>query len=226
MKNFVALVSLLALALPTPATVADGHGNLTRTLDRLMTGLDGAFDSGTQLSAEKLSNTPAEHWHQHVYLSFARIDAPDVGENVFVVTLRDDGPQGRIDLIEFQVWTLTVDEERDAIKMAPRRFKTPEAFTQVTRDPSAFKDFKADDLVPSDGAASCPILWKPTSNGFIYGVSDTPCLGPIRGQMLSWEWTYVLNDTALWMSFAGRNDEGKIVFGRQDQTPWRLDKVN
>jgi len=60
----------------------------------------------------------------------------------------------------------------------------------------------------------------------MHGVSEKPCLGPIRDAMLSWEWTYILSDTALWMSFAGRNDGGEIVFGRQDQLPWRLDKVS
>lgn len=217
--------SLFAYLLFASTAFADGHDDLNATLERLMSGLNGAFDSGAQLRAEKLSNTPKEHWHQHVYRSFTRIDAPDVGDNVFVVTLRDDGPEGRIDMVEFQVWSLSVDEERGAVKMVPQRFRTPEAYTSVTRDPAAFKDFKASDLVPSDGAAGCPIYWKPSDTGLIHGVSGVPCLGPIRSEMLSWDWTYILSGTALWMSFAGRNEAGDIVFGRQDQTPWRLDKV-
>ena len=224
MKRFS--LAALIVSMVSPPAFAAIEAELDQALNTLMTGLSGAFDSGPQVRAEKLSNTPVDMEHQHVYRSFTPIDAPDVGGNVFVVTLRDDGPEGRVDMVEFQVWTLTVDAERKAVRMAPRRFKTPEDYVAITRNADAFNNLKASDLVPSSGAAGCAILWTPSSSGLIHGVSEKPCLGPIRDAMLSWEWTYILSDTALWMSFSGRNDSGKIVFGRQDQLPWRLDKVS
>lgn len=197
------------------------------TLERLMTGLSGAFDSGAQLRAEQLSGTPDDHQHVRVHRAFTRIDAPDIGENVFVVTLRNDGPDGPIDFVEFQVWTLTVDIDRNAVEMAPQRFKDPKAYAPISYDADRMKGLRSSDLVPSDGAASCPIYWQ-TDGDLIKGISGMPCDGPIGKppKMLSWDWTYILGDTALWMSFAGRDEDGQIVFGRQDQTPWRLDKVN
>lgn len=202
--------------------------DLTVTLDRLMTGLSGAFDSGAQLRAEQLSGTPEAERHVRVHRAFTRIEAPDVGENVFVVTLRNDGPDGPIDFVEFQVWTLTIDSDRQAIKMAPRRFKNPQAYAEISYDADKMKGLRATDLVPSDGAAACPIYWQ-INGDVIKGVSEKPCDGPIRTppQMLTWEWTYILGDTALWMSFAGRDPKSnEIVFGRQDQTPWRLDRLD
>lgn len=203
-----------------------GAEDLKSTLERLMTGLAGAFDSGAQLTAERLSGTPDDQQHVRVHRAFTRIDAPEVGENVFVVTLRNDGPEGPIDFVEFQVWTLAVDTDRAAVKMAPQRFKDPQAFADISYDADKMKGLRASDLVPSDGAASCPIYWQ-VDGDVIKGVSGKPCLGPIGRppKMLSWDWTYILGDTALWMSFAGRDDTGEIIFGRQDQTPWRLDRV-
>lgn len=215
---------LLALFCPLMAHAAE---DLSITLERLMAGLDSAFDSGAQLRAEQLSGTPEADQHVRVHRTFTRIDAPDVGDNVFVVTLRNDGPDGPIDFVEFQVWTLTIDQNRNAVKMAPRRFRDPQAFADISYDPDKMKGLRAADLVPSDGAASCPIYWQ-ADGDVIKGVSGKPCNGPVGKppKMLTWDWTYILGETALWMSFAGRDpDSGAIIFGRQDQTPWRLDRV-
>ena len=69
--------------------------------------------------------------------TFTRIDAPDVGEYVFAVTLRNDGPDGPIDMAEFQVWTLEIDASRNAVKMAPQRYKTPEAYVDISTNADA-----------------------------------------------------------------------------------------
>lgn len=197
------------------------------SLARLMTGLNGAFDSGPQLTAETLSGTPKDMQHVRVHRAFVRIDAPDVGDNVFVVTLRNDGPDGPIDMVEFQLWTLEIDQEENAVKMAPQRFKDPERYAAIGSEPEKMKGLMKSALVPSEGAAACPIYWRPV-DGMLHGISGKPCDGAVRQgrPVLSWEWTYILGDDALWMSFAGRGEDGEVVFGRQDQLPWRLDKIN
>ena len=220
-RSFVFLAAMLT---PFPAAATE----LQDTLARLMSGLDGAFDSGSQLAAEQISGTPKEAQHVRVHRAFVRIDAPDVGDNVFVVTLRNDGPEGPIDMVEFQVWTLEIDEDQNAVKMAPQRFREPERYAAIGGEPEKMKGLKPSALTPSEGAAACPILWRP-AEGVLHGVSGKPCDGALRPgrPVLSWEWTYILGEDALWMSFAGRSKEdGEIVFGRQDQLPWRLAKVN
>ncbi|NKB43347.1 MAG: hypothetical protein GKS03_03615 [Alphaproteobacteria bacterium] len=220
-RSALVLVAMMAASFPASAV------ELEETLVRLMAGLDGAFDSGPQLAAEKLSGTPQDKQHVRVHRAFVRIDAPDVGDNVFVVTLRDGGPDGPIDMIEFQLWTLEIDKERNAVKMAPQRFKDPERYAAIGDEPEKMKGLKASQLVPSEGAAACSIYWRAVDE-MVHGASGKPCLGAVRPgrPVLSWEWTYILGDDALWMSFAGRGDDGEVVFGRQDQLPWRLDKVN
>lgn len=219
----ILLPLLASLAFSTPA-LAD---SLDDTLGRLMTGLSGAFDSGPQLAAEQLSNTPKEMQHVRVHRAFVPIDAPDVGDNVFVVTLRNEGPDGPIDMVEFQLWTLEIDRAENAVKMAPQRFKDPEFYAAIGSEPEKMKGLKQSALTPSDGAAACAIYWRPVDD-VIHGLSGKPCDGAVRPgrPVLSWEWTYILGEDALWISFAGRSKEdGEVVFGRQDQLPWRLDKV-
>ncbi|MEQ8734452.1 MAG: CpcT/CpeT family chromophore lyase [Rhodospirillaceae bacterium] len=226
----ISVILILAMSFPggnTQTAKAAETLSLKVTLERLVNGLNGAFDSGAQLRAEQLSNTPAELQHQRVHRTFTRIDAPDVGQNVFVVTLRNGGPNGPIDMVEFQVWTLTIDTPNNAIKMAPYRFKDPKTYAPIGRDPKKMKGLKASDLIASDGAAGCIIYWRAVDT-VARGLSGKPCLGALSPTrpVLSWEWTYILGDTTLWMSFAGRDDNDNIVFGRKDQLPWRLDRVS
>ncbi len=222
MKHLPALIFAFGFA-TTPAVAAD----LNQTLDRLVKELEGSWDSGPQLTAEKLSGTPDDHQHVRVNRTFTRIDAPDVSEYVFAVTLRDGGPDGPIDMAEFQVWTLEIEASRNAVKMAPWRYKTPEAYVGISTNADAMAGLTQADLTPSEGAAGCIIYWRPVGD-LVHGVAGQPCEGAVRPgrPVLSWEWTYILGDTALWMSFAGRLPSGEISFGRQDQTPWRLDKMN
>lgn len=219
----LALTILLSAFAAQPLHAED----LNTTLARLMNGLDGAFDSGPQLASEKLSGTPNEMQHVRVHRAFVRIDAPDVGDNVFVVTLRNDGPDGPIDMVEFQLWTLEIDQAENAVKMAPQRFKDPERYAAIGSEPNKMKGLMRSELVPSEGAAACPVYWRPVDD-VIHGITGKPCEGAVRPgrPVLSWEWTYILGDDALWMSFAGRGNGGEVAFGRQDQLPWRLDKLD
>jgi hypothetical protein len=42
---------------------------------------------------------------------------------------------------------------------------------------------------------------------------------------MDFTWEFTQSETEQWINFAGRDASGKIVFGREDQTEWRLDKA-
>ena len=63
-----------------------------------------------------------------------------------MATVRYGGRDGTFDHGEFQVWTVSVDEQLNVVRMSPRRLKTPEPLIPVSRDPQAFADLRAEDL--------------------------------------------------------------------------------
>ena len=219
-----ALLGILVTFSPAfGATPAD----LQQVLARLMQILPGEFDSAAQMQGEQATNTPEDMVHGHVYRSFIRIDAPAVGENVLVSTVRYGGRDGTFDNGEFQVWTLTIDESKGGVKMAPRRFKSPEDYIENDRNPSAFTQLQPSELIPPHGGASCPVHWY-TNGDNLRGITDPPCesLSETMGIVLKWDWAYSLDDTGMWLNFAGRDEARAVVNGRKDQMPWRLDKIN
>lgn len=226
MKNF--LVTLIAMCWVTPGLTADtSAADLHQTLTKLMTLLPGEFDSGRQMRAEQATKTPKESVHGHVYRSFVPIDAPAIGQNALVSTVRYGGRDGQFDNFEFQVWILAVNQTKGAVQMKPHRFKTPEEYVANARNPRAFTELTPSELVPGHGGAGCPVYW--TSDGdTLRGVTDPPCksLSETMGIVLAWEWAYSLDESGVWINFAGRNEAGDIVNGRVDQMPWRLDKLN
>ena len=165
--------------------------------------------------------------HRNVYRSFIRISAPAVGENLLVSTVRYGGRDGRFDNGEFQVWALIIDEDKGGVKMAPRRFKSPDDYIENDRNPAASTQLQPTELIPAHGGASCPIHWYPNGDA-LRGITDPPCesLSETMGIVLKWDWAYSLDDNGMWLNFAGRDESGAVVNGRTDQMPWRLDKIN
>ncbi len=219
--------TLLIGTATTSGTALSDNEHLEHLLVRLMTTLPGEFDSQQQMHAEQATNTPSESVHSHVYRSFIRIDAPAIGENVLVSTVRYGGRDGQFDNFEFQVWALTIDVEKSAVRMQPHRFKTPEKYLANNRNPNAFTNLVASELIPGNGAAGCPPYWVANADA-LRGATHPPCnsLSETMGIVLDWEWAFSLDESGVWINFAGRNEAGDIVNGRTDQMPWRLDKLD
>ena len=215
----------LLVALGLGLANANGEDHETDDLKLLFDLLTGEFDSAEQLRAEVATNTPEDTRHGQVYRSFLPIQAPKVGSHLLVSTVRYGGREGRFDDGEFQVWALT--PKGDDFEMVPRHFLDPDRFLPGHRTPETFAGLKPSDLKPSTGGASCAIQWRRTADGF-RGITDPPCpsLSTTKGVVLNWEWSYSLDSNAMWINYAGRNDQGEILSGRADQMPWRLQRMD
>ena len=215
------------LAHSTTVEATNSPIELKTALKTLMTWLPGQFDSEPQRFFEEEYKTPKDLVHGRVYRSFTRIDAPELGENVLVAAVRYGGDDGRSDPGEFQVWTVAIDKDRAAIRMSPRRFKDPKPFEDSARDASKFKGLHADALAPPQGASGCDLLFRLRGIQLVGETEPGVCssVSVETKTRLVWEWEWTLNAEELWISFAGRDANGKIASGRPDQTPWRLGKA-
>jgi hypothetical protein len=221
------LALLLSLLSGSPALATNSPIELRTTLATLMERLPGRFDNAAQLFFDQETKTPPAEQHGRVFRSFLRVDAPAIGANVLVAQVRYGGDAGRFDDAEFQVWTLAVDAEHKAVRMAPRRFRDPGPYRDRALDAAAFKGLTPADLLPAEGSAGCDLYWRK------YGedLRAVTAPGECRRRSMSlqkdidWSWEYILSGTELWVSFAGRDERGRIVAGRADQVHWRLGKA-
>ncbi|MDX2223572.1 MAG: hypothetical protein SFV21_12530 [Rhodospirillaceae bacterium] len=226
MRHAGMIMGLIALT-TGPAQATNSPIELRTAMVALIERLSGQFDSAPQVEAQAALGTPEKERHGRVYRSFTRIDAPALGDNVLVATVRYGGKAGQFDNGEFQVWTVAVDAERKAVRMSPRRFKDPDKYKDRALDAAAFAGLAPSDLVPASGAASCDIYWRLYGQD-LRGASDLAAcksMSTATKTELAWDWQYVLSDSELWLTFAGRDASGKIASGRADQAFWRLGKA-
>jgi hypothetical protein len=226
MKRIVLFAT--ALLAFTPAALATNSAiELKTALKDLMAKLPGEYDNEPQRFFEAEYKTPKELQHQRVYRAFTRIDAPEVGENVIVATVHSGDKYSAFDGAEFQVWTLAVDDARQAVRMSPRKFKEPAKYIPIATDAAKLKGLSASELIPAKGAAGCDILWRLHGTQLLGRTDPGTCNATLTRLQteaaFSWEW--LLNDEELWITFDGRDPTGKLVMGRADQTHWRLGKA-
>lgn len=216
------LLALLAALLPGPAAASDERAAMSALLDLL----PGTFDSLAQKEEDEAEGLTGEMVHGWVNRAFTPVYAPDIGIHVLVAAVSYNGPDGIFDKGEFQVWTLAPNAD-GSVTMSPRGFKDIEAFIPISRDAAALSRLTPDDLVPPKGAAGCPITWR-LEDGVLKGSTDpATCvnMSSTLGIPLAWEWRYEVTPDAMWITYAGRNEAGEIANGREDQVPWRLDRV-
>ncbi len=220
-------VAALALNVSAPAQATNSPIELKVVLKDLMAKLPGQYDNEPQRFFEEEYKTPKDQQHQRVYRAFTRIDAPEVGENVIVATVHSGSKDAAFDQSEFQVWTLSVDQSRQVVRMSPRKFKDPAKYTPIATDAAKLKGLAASELIPAKGAAACDILWRLSGRQVLGRTEPGTCNAHLSrlqtDATFNWEW--LLNDEELWITFDGRDLTGKLVMGRPDQTHWRLGKA-
>ncbi len=222
---FAALAGTALLAMPAAAT--NSPIELRTALARLMSGLPGEYDSEPQRFFEAEYKTPPAQQHQRVYRRFTRIEAPELGENVLVATVHGGDKYSRFDLAEFQVWTLAVDDARRAVRMSPRRFRDPAKYQAIATDASRLAGLQASELEPATGAAGCDLYWRQVGTQLRGRNDPGTCRTTLQRQAVeaSFDWEWLFNGEELWINFAGRDAQARMVMGRADQTHWRLMKA-
>ncbi|MBM3514416.1 MAG: hypothetical protein FJX59_11990 [Alphaproteobacteria bacterium] len=221
------IVLAIAFGLAGPALATNSPPELRIVLRNLMTWLPGEYDNAAQVFFEREQKTPEKDIHIRIYRAYHRIDAPAVGDNVLLFEVRNGGKRTALDMAEFQVWILSVDADRKAVRMSPRRFVDEKKYAALLGQPDKFNGLTPADLKPGEGVAGCDILWRLRGDQIVGATVPGACKGVSRrtGQEMNFSWEFTQNENEQWISFAGRDAGGKIVFGREDQTEWRLGKA-
>jgi len=226
MKKIILISVWCALVIPIYA-FSNSHAAENGTLSALLDLLPGTFDSGAQMRDEKSAGGEGAVIHGWVYRTFTKIDAPDVGEHVFVGTVRYNGENGYFDKAEFQVWTLQLADDKGGVIMSPMRFLDPDTNIAKIGIANAFDGLQGRDLGEPAGSAGCDIHWR-MEDGVLRGMTDPEAcrwMSSVEKIELAWDWQYELKRDAMWIKLAGRNDAGDILSGPKDNSPFRLDRL-
>ncbi|MBK6599576.1 MAG: hypothetical protein IPG25_17520 [Proteobacteria bacterium] len=155
---------------------------LKTALKVLLTELPGQYDNAGQVYFETAIPDTADPPHKRVFMLWAPLAAPDVGEHVLVSTLRLGGDSGEVVDGESAVWTLAVDPASKAVRMTPfRSRKSLESGSVVTRA----------DIAPAEGL--CTVLWRKYGTE-LRGVADTTTCKVAAHR------EYILNAEELWIN--------------------------
>ncbi len=164
--------SVAALSLLMPTVWAGPAYEFTRAelesiRDDLAAWLPGAWDSYPQIHFQRRVHTPAEGEHPHWHRTFARIDAPQIGELVFYGQINlggRDAPLMHRSQILYRVW---IDEARDAVVINGQMPLDPAAAVNLHEKPELWSTVQMRD----ESAIRCDFLWR-REGAQIVGVLD------------------------------------------------------
>jgi hypothetical protein len=223
----LAACALVALS-AGPAAATNSPPELRAVLRDLMAWLPGEYDNAAQVFFEREQQGQGPEVHSRIYRAYHRLDAPRIGDDVLLFEVRNGGKAGPLDLAELQVWTLAIDASRRAVRMSPRRFVDEQKGRDLlAAGRTGAAGLSPADLKPAVGIAGCDILWRLDGRQLVGRTVPGECKGTSRrtGGPMDFTWEFTQNETQQWISFAGRDPAGTLVFGRDDQTAWRLDKA-
>ena len=144
-------ILVVVVVLPMSATQA---ATLPETMARLMAIMPGTYDTAEQIKAEAAGGIAEAQRHERRHVIYARIDAPQIGPNVFFRQERKDGPAGEI--IARGLAVFEPDPSADGIRMWLRNIPEPARFTDLHLKKELWGQVTFD---PTYGA-KCPFHWR------------------------------------------------------------------
>jgi hypothetical protein len=169
----LALVGIVTLA--APALAGPGYEQDRKQLEAVMRDLiawlPGAWDSYPQIYYERTVAMPKGGVHEHWHRTFARIDAPQVGEVVFYGQINADGRDGPIVAGSQVLYKAVIDEKLGAVNILGQGPADPEKYENLHERPELWKEVR----MREPEALNCDFIWRRDGNQ-LFGVlqGNTP----------------------------------------------------
>lgn len=226
---------LVSSALAAPG-YDQGRNELEWVMERLIEWLPGTWDSYPQVWYEKSVRPPSndeDGLHEHWYRTFARIDAPQVGDVVFYGQINIEGPDGPIIGGSQVLYNAVIDEDLGAVNIFGQGPADPEKYENLHLRPELWSEVRQRE----PEAINCDWLWRRDGNQ-IFGVlqgnaPDKQHYGPgtcsftsaRTGEEFRADAEWVLTPDQLWL-YDNNWSAGFLFLGREDQTHIRLHRVH
>ena len=222
------LALVLACLGAMPATA---QSPLEQDLAQIMAWWPGSYNNDTQVAEVEArmgeDNFTGEVWridnsgmggYLNVTSHYIRLDAPEIGENVLYVEEYRDGEPG--ETYRQRVYTLSVDEEEEVIRVNLANFKDREKYIGAYRDISMLDGITSDDLSPFPEI--CDLIAEQRGNRYHMRMRTNACA--FGGQAFSYE--AVITGDAFWFrDKIVRLEDDTIVMTMANFNFHKLDRV-
>jgi hypothetical protein len=224
------LVSVQAQAAPG---YDQGRDDLEWVMDYLIEWFPGVWDSGPQVWFENNIRMPSEEGgHEHWHRTFARIDAPQIGEVVFYGQINVGGRDGAIIGGSQVLYHAVIDEALGAVNIFGQGPLDPEKFENLHQRPELwgtvqFRDRPAincDWIWRRDGDQIFGVLQGNAPDKQAYGPGTCSFISKRTGEEFRADAEWVLTPEQLWL-YDNNWSSGMLFLGREDKTHIRLHRA-
>jgi len=224
------LVSVQAQAAPG---YDQGRDDLEWVMDYLIEWFPGVWDSGPQVWFENNIRMPSEEGgHEHWHRTFARIDAPQIGEVVFYGQINVGGRDGAIIGGSQVLYHAVIDEALGAVNIFGQGPLDPEKFENLHQRPELwgtvqFRDRPAincDWIWRRDGDQIFGVLQGNAPDKQAYGPGTCSFISKRTGEEFRADAEWVLTPEQLWL-YDNNWSAGMLFLGREDKTHIRLHRA-
>lgn len=210
-----------------------GRADLEWVMEYLIEWFPGVWDSGPQVWFEDNIRMPTEEGeHEHWHRTFARIDAPQIGEVVFYGQINVGGRDGAIIGGSQVLYHAVIDESLGAVNLFGQGPLDPEKFENLNQRPELwskvqFREREAlncDWIWRRDGDQVFGVLQGNTPDKQVYGPGTCSFTSKRTGEEFRADAEWVLTPEQLWL-YDNNWSAGMLFLGREDQTHIRLHRA-
>jgi hypothetical protein len=216
-----------------PAAAGPGYEQDRKQLESVMADLiawfPGVWDSYPQIHYERTVVMPKSGEHDHWHRTFARIDAPQVGDVVFYGQINVDGRDGPILARSQVLYKAVIDEKLGAVNIFGQGPLNPEQFENLHERPELWSKVRMSDprslncdfIWRRDGAQLFGVLQGNTAEKQKYGPGTCAFISKNTDAEFRADAEWVLTPDQLWLY--DNNWMADMLFnGREDRTHIKL----
>ena len=194
--------------------------NLDGDLRLMMKWFEGRFDNFAQTVEEKESKS--EFPHERIHSIFARVNLPNIGENVFYVQQYLDGDAAKIYRQRLYVFTLNKPEK--AIELKIYTFPDEKAVRDAHLDNAKLAGLTLDKM---DSPKGCEVYWRLKGDKFEGSMKLNACqvVSKRSGKTLIITDDLFLAKDEIWINDQAKDDKGNYVFGNKSGIHHKLKRV-
>ena len=213
MNNYLIRLCIVAALIVPAQSVADKHAVLDRDMRTLLEWFPGVYDNQEQVYFEEQQGVAEDLRHERIHHTFARVDLPAFGDNVFYIQQYIDDNPGNI--YRQRIYVFTADYEENAIRLAIHTPKDVAALVDAHLDPS-----KLEGLTPADttNMPGCDVFWRKRAAEFDGQMKAGACsfISKRSGKRIIIDDDLILTDSEIWISDRAEDEDGNYVFGHKE----------
>ncbi len=215
-KKILVAVCLVFLSF----TIVPAQSKLETDLRLMMRWFEGRFDNFQQTVEEKEAR--AESPHERIHSIFARVNLPNIGENVFYVQQYMDGDAAKI--YRQRLYVFTANKQEKAIELKIHTFPDEKAVLNAHLDNSKLVGLTLDKM---DSPKGCEVFWRLNRDKFEGSMKPNACrvVSKRSGKTLIITDDLFLTKDEIWIIDQAKDDRGNYVFGNKAGVHHKLKKA-